>query len=246
MSADKVTVRQIPERLMPDANYQFLIHKPFDLVFNPDKPLPADLFNPAPGDLVPPEPEQWFLYDSWGIEQACKLITIGYPVDLGSMAKEVKDWPPDCEGRDRFSTMVWVYSRALSIAKSSVNAGTIKEHDTPANWIKWAEGKGYSVAHLITNAPAEKVEAANTNDTASDAPKGDDKVTSNWILLVQAEAARQWLMRKKMNCSPTKNNIKNDLAKICSEKNIVTDYGIHPTADYIYRHVLRGWTPPTD
>lgn len=164
-----VTTRTIPERLMPDKHYQFLIHKPYDLVFNPDKPLPADLFNPAPGDLVPPELDQWFLYDSWGIEQACKLITLGYPVWFERHAEEMEGWPQDCEGRDRFSTMWFVYDRALSIAESSVKAGTIKEHDTPANWIKWAKGKGYSVAHLMpADAPAAKVKAG-----AGTSPSGE-------------------------------------------------------------------------
>ena len=45
--------------------------------------------------------------------------------------------------------MVYVYERALGIAASPVKAGTIKEHDTPANWIAWAKSKGYSVAHLM-------------------------------------------------------------------------------------------------
>lgn len=84
------------------------------------------------------------------------------------------------------------------------------------------------------------------NAPAESAPKSDDKVTSNWILLVQSEAATLWRKLKGMNCSPTKNNIKADLAKICREKEIKTDHGIYPTADYIYRHVLGGWTPPTD
>lgn len=157
---EAVAARTIPERLMPDARNQFLINKPFELVFNPNKPLPSDLFNPAPGDLVPHKLDQWFLYDSWDIELACKLITIGYPVNLKGMAEEVEGWPLDCEGRDSFSAMVTVYSRALSIANSSVKAGTIKEHDTPAKWIEWAQGKGYSVAHLMpADAPGAKVEA---------------------------------------------------------------------------------------
>lgn len=169
-----VTTRTIPEHLLWDANYQFVINKPYALVFDPDKPLPDylrdyDLCNhppgeplpePPPGSLVPPELDQWFLYDSWGIEMACGLITLGYPVDLKREWELVKDWPLDCEGRDRFNTMCFVYDRAWSIADSSVKAGTIKAHDTPANWIKWAQSKGYSVAHLMpADAPAAKVEA---------------------------------------------------------------------------------------
>lgn len=169
-----VTTRTIPEHLLWDANYQFVINKPYALVFDPDKPLPDylrdyDLCNhppgeplpePPPGSLVPPELDQWFLYDSWGIEMACGLITLGYPVDLKREWELVKDWPLDCEGRDRFNTMCFVYDRAWSIADSSVKAGTIKEHDTPENWIEWAESKGYSVAHLMpADAPAAKGKA---------------------------------------------------------------------------------------
>lgn len=149
----KVTVRTIPKRLLPDAKYQFVIDHPYALVVDPDKP-----FNPLGDDLVPPELDQWFLYDSWGIEQACKLITLGYPVDLDCKAEQMKGWPKDCEGWDSLYAMATVYSRALSIAKSSVQVGLIKEHDTPANWIEWAKGKGYSVAHLMpADAHAAKV-----------------------------------------------------------------------------------------
>ena len=57
-------------------------------------------------------------------------------------------------------TICAVNDRAKAIADSSVNAGTICEHDTPENWRRWAQGKGYSVAHLmLTDALAAKVEA---------------------------------------------------------------------------------------
>ena len=38
----EVKTRTIPERLMPDANHQFVINHPFGLVFYLDKPLPRD------------------------------------------------------------------------------------------------------------------------------------------------------------------------------------------------------------
>ena len=168
----ELTRRQIPEWLLPDDNHQFLIQKPFELVFNPDKPLPDDLFNADPSILVQPELDQWFLYDSWDIKLACKLITLGYPIWLEGYAEMAKDWPEGCEGLDRFWAMVTVYNRAFSIANSSVKAGTIKEHDTPANWMAWAEGKGYSVAHLIpVDTPAATTEVvADTTPTANDDP----------------------------------------------------------------------------
>lgn len=155
---EKVTVRYIPEHLMPDVNYQFVEHDNVRLVLDNSKPIPLDRELVA-SDFVRPELDEWFLYDSWGVKLACKLITLGYPVDLDIMAEEVKGWPRVCSGRDRFYAMVTVYDRALGIAASSVKAGTIKEHDTPANWCKWATSKGYSVAHLPpADAPA-KIEA---------------------------------------------------------------------------------------
>lgn len=164
-----ITTRTIPERLMPDANYQFVINRPFELVFDPDKPLPLDR-EPIPSDFVQPELDEWFLYDSWGIKLACKLITLGYPVCLDRLAEKAKDWPHDCEGRDRFGSMVHVYERALGIAASSVKAGTIKEHDTPANWIAWAKSKGYSVAHLISDYPQSQAESVGKEAIATEKP----------------------------------------------------------------------------
>lgn len=80
----------------------------------------------------------------------------------------------------------------------------------------------------------------------SAASNANDDPATNWMLRVQIEATELWRKLKGMNCRPTKNNIKGDLAKICREKNIQTDGGKPPSADYIQRHALRGWTPPTD
>lgn len=69
--------------------------------------------------------------------------------------------------------------------------------------------------------------------------------TANWILSIQAEATRMWLILKKAGASPTKNNILNDLAKWCRENEILTPGGIYPSCGYIERHVLRKWKPPS-
>lgn len=182
----------------------------------------------------------WMQFDTWDVELACKLITLNYPVDLeGSGWDSAKKWPLDKWGRGSLTGVMRIFDRALGIAKSSIHAGKIKEHDTPANWIKWAQEKGYDVARLMTaNAPAAGEQSA---------ANGEDRPTDNWMLLVQIEAATLWRELKKLDCtSPTRHSIKDDLAKICRKKEIKTDYGIYPAADYIYRHVLRGWTPPTD
>lgn len=102
----------------------------------------------------------WLKYDSWDAELACKLILFNYPVDMNGKGWDaVANWPIDKWGRKASIALRHHFDRALCIAKSSVQAGTIKEHDTSANWIEWAEGKGYSVAHLMpADAPTAKVE----------------------------------------------------------------------------------------
>ncbi len=82
------------------------------------------------------------------------------------------------------------------------------------------------------------------------APKvkvASDAVTNNWKLQVQTEAARLWKDLVNMGCSPTRNSIKDDLARWCRDNKITTDHGISPTGDYIYRHVIRAklWQSPT-
>jgi hypothetical protein len=115
----------------------------------------------------------WLKHDSWDAELACKLIVFNYPVDMiGRGWDAVVNWPTDKWGRKSSIALRGYFDRALSIAKSSVNAGKIKEHDTPTNWIRWAEGKGYSVVHLIpADAPAAKVEARTARIPPGKMPK---------------------------------------------------------------------------
>jgi hypothetical protein len=87
------------------------------------------------------------------------------------------------------------------------------------------------------DSPAVKV---SHGDTAPD----EEPKTKNWILLVQAEATRRWKSLREEGANPTKHNIKDDLATWCRETNVRTDGDINPSGDYIYRHVLRKWTPP--
>jgi len=109
---------------LPDESQQFLMH------------VPPDFIDP------------WLSYDSWTLKTACLLITIGFPVDLDAKVEEAKDWPDDASGRQRLFSMLAVYDRAASIARSSVAAGLINDPDTPERWLSWAERKGYRVDHL--------------------------------------------------------------------------------------------------
>lgn len=73
----------------------------------------------------------------------------------------------------------------------------------------------------------------------------EEPETTNWKLRIQAEAARRWKVLRDAGANPTKHNIKDDLAKWCRETNVLTDGDINPNAEYIYRHVLGKWMPPT-
>ena len=129
VATEKAAWRVIPIWLRPDENNQFLSGW-------------TEWTEDSAGMLDP-----WIVYDAWSLELACKLITLGYPVDLEAKAKEAKNWPPDAWGWDMFLAMIQVFERACSIARSSVAAGKIKDPDTPAHWIAWAQRMGYSVAH---------------------------------------------------------------------------------------------------
>lgn len=197
-----VTTRTIPKHLLCDANYQFVEH------------------SPSPCDI-----DEWFLFDSWGFEFACKLITLGYPVWFERHAEEVKGWPQDCEGRDRFSTMCFVYERALGIATSSVKAGTIKEHDTPANWVRWAQDKGYSVAHLI---PAKM-------KTVTGTTPGDD-----WKENARAIADECFDHDTKMKCRDSLKGYSGRVMDIMQERGIKGLHGIFDNPNTIMREALQG------
>jgi len=132
------------------------------------------------------------------------------------------------------------------------------ENKTPEQWLAWAKEKSFTpywldYAKANQSAPTLKVNAVDDDvkragNKAANTPDNQTP-TKNWILKVQAEATRKWEELVEMGCSPTRNNIKDDLATWCRDENnnIKTDYGIFPTAEYIYRHVIRKaiWKPPT-
>lgn len=68
----------------------------------------------------------------------------------------------------------------------------------------------------------------------------------HWKMTIQAEAAARWKRLRNSGANPTKNSIKDDLANWARASGIKTPYGNNPSPEYIYRHVLRDWTPPDD
>lgn len=106
--------------------------------------------------------------------------------------------------------------------------------------------------HLAWDAPAEWHTLINPGACKEDGqefpPSNQIEAApiSNWMMRIQARASELWREYKKLGCSPTKNSIKGDLARWCRENDVTTDGGVLPTESYIYRHVIRQWSPPTN
>lgn len=65
--------------------------------------------------------------------------------------------------------------------------------------------------------------------------------------LIHQEATRLFISGYEQGTQPSVNNIKVKLAAYCREHDVTTVSGIHPSADYIQKHILskkQGWTPP--
>ena len=97
----------------------------------------------------PPPFEVWLLMGSWGIDLACKMIVLGYNEDTNyTIEYGLKECPHGTTGRDRAHALITVMNRILTLAHAAIAIGKIKETDTPANWIAWAQTKGYNTDHL--------------------------------------------------------------------------------------------------
>ena len=67
------------------------------------------------------------------------------------------------------------------------------------------------------------------------------------IKRIQQEATKLCLRAYDQGTQPSANNIKDKLAEYCRENDVTTVSGIHPSADYIQKHILskkQGWTLP--
>lgn len=111
-------------RLLPDANHQYLMG--------------------TPDDLGP-----WSMADTWDSDTACQLITLGCKLDMSKKRLAAK-YPVVAPEFDSVMarSICDVYDRAMVLAMASINGGNLNEHDTPENWLKWGASKGYSVSHL--------------------------------------------------------------------------------------------------
>ena len=115
-------------------------------------------------------------------------------------------------------------------------------HDRRLKYHSWIDA--YALAR-DEESPVDSCSEDNAPNLDGDGTAAiEEPKTKNWILLVQAEAAKRWKALRAAGANPTKHNIKDDLATWCKKTNVLTRRGINPTSDYLYRHVLRKWTPP--
>ncbi|MBE0625682.1 MAG: hypothetical protein IH606_12815 [Burkholderiales bacterium] len=120
-----------------------------------------------------------------------------------------------------------------------------------AAWLVWMGFKNIppELAALASKAPPPRNDVTPSfkeEPIREDEPQQQvQKETANWKLRVQTEAARRWAELRKAGANPTKFSIRDDLASWCQQAGVKTKSNINPTAEYIYRHALRAWKPPT-
>jgi hypothetical protein len=137
------------------------------------------------------------------------------------------------------------YSQYLGMMEGGVFGEDGEEMPIPtADWLvslddteKWLHSKGV---------PVNFDKLRTDLDKQKQPEKSIPQPVANWKMAIQSQAAVIWRQYRAMAANPTKNSIKGDLARWCRDNKITTKTGINPDEDYIYRHVLRGWTPPTD
>lgn len=203
-----------------------------------------DAFGP---DYEPPNYDLWLHKACWDIKEICYLangfnpayISGGLVVDLNS--GEIEDAPLN------YGAVVLAVE-VMGVVKRGIESGELKpateggKYFKPHSVISYLNRRGVVLPHeLLAALPPGEVRV---EVQSAPAPQKRVKRTSNWIMEIQAQAAIEWKKYQDMECNPTKLSIKDDLAKWCREKDIRTSSHINPSAEYIYRHVLRTWTPP--
>ena len=81
---------------------------------------------------------------------------------------------------------------------------------------------------------------------SASAKKADAKPNGNWKNQIQAAAYEHWITLRASGANPTVHSILDRMANWCSQNDVKTDGGIHPSSGYLRTHVLGGkhWTPP--
>lgn len=168
-----------------DQNYQFLL--PLGLPVHEQR-----RFQPKLDELL--------LHDTWPKGTALTLIV------CGCSDAEAHAYYMRLVGKEGFAE--WAYtltegmSRADRLADSSISAGKLNDPDTPANWIAWAQSKGYSTAHLEQQPAAKVVETTPNAPAKIEEPiKPSAPVTDYAALpdsaIVNSNDVMQWLIMSR-------------------------------------------------
>lgn len=87
--------------------------------------------------------------DSWDMAFACNMIVFGDGMDRMSLIEYgLTQCPHGTHGNDRAHHSLTCINRFSTLTGAAIAIGILKEHNTPANWIKWAKGKNYNTDHL--------------------------------------------------------------------------------------------------
>lgn len=188
------------------------------------------------------------IVDGWATElrtaAEAKQITPRDPVTLLPLPSvpDGWDWLISIEDADSF-----VAARGMGWACSERVAYLLEQSRQEGE--RWYAEDGTLVAQYWREGCEPESEKGDTGGTAEgeQAPLAQDaKPIKNWMMKIQAEAARRWINLRSLNCNPTKLSLADELATWCKSENILTKQQINPSASYIYKHVLRPWNPPPD
>ncbi len=102
-----------------------------------------------------PEPEATHAAELWDVEEAVKRITHDGLLDTIDVMNQ-PDWIVKATYSHTAVTNFSVYLRARGFVELAIKLGKIKNPDSPANWIAWAEYKGYGTDHLESFTPTQK------------------------------------------------------------------------------------------
>ena len=151
-------------------------------------------------EWIPEGCSSWKKYDLWTLWQACRILTLGFPLDLVRERKIVEEEHPPLgsvkelndresqEKKQRFSeahlelnSMERVVHNAEMLAKLSVGAGKIRDPDTPKNWIKWAKLKGYKTDLIESLMAPSRLPGANSLAHSKSGPTKRDQLFARLI-----------------------------------------------------------------
>jgi hypothetical protein len=82
----------------------------------------------------------WLIMDSWDMYFAAKVIVIGYTENIQEHI-DFLSRQSNRIGNDRADIMIKILNRFNTLAQSAINADVLQKHDTPKNWLAWAQSK---------------------------------------------------------------------------------------------------------